>query len=77
MSDQRSGTDRVEDTVEDVKGKAKETAGAVTGRDDIKREGEAQQEKTDKREEAARQEARAEQAKAEAEAKEAEQRKHQ
>lgn len=39
--------DAVKDVVEDVKGKAKELAGAVTGRDDLRDEGRAQQDKAD------------------------------
>ena len=37
----------IKGVVEDVKGKAKEAAGTVTGRDDLVREGKAQQDKAD------------------------------
>jgi uncharacterized protein YjbJ (UPF0337 family) len=39
---------------EDVKGKAKETVGTVTGRDDMVREGKAQQDKADARRDVAK-----------------------
>ena len=48
--------------VEGVKGKAKEVAGAVFGRDDLKHEGEAQQDKADAQKDAAKKEAEAESA---------------
>ena len=60
--------------VEDVKGKAKEAVGAVTGNDDLEREGEAQQSKADAKRDVAENEAKAEKSRAEAEAHEAEQR---
>ena len=60
--------------VEDVKGKAKEAVGAVTGNTDLEREGEAQQEKADAKRDVAEHEAKADAARAEAEAHEAEQR---
>ena len=63
--------------VEDLKGKAKEAVGAVTGKDDLKREGEAQQRKAEAERDVARKEAEAERARAESEAHEAEQRAHQ
>ena len=63
--------------IEDVKGKAKEAAGAVTGKDRLRREGMAQQEKASAEREVATKEAEAEKARAEAEAHEAEQRAHQ
>ena len=65
--------DKAENTAEGVKGKAKETIGAVTGRDDIRREGEAQQDKADSQREAAKKEAEAEAARGAAEANEARQ----
>ena len=58
---------------EGIKGKAKEVAGVVTGRDDLKQEGEAQQDKADAQREAAQKEAEAEKARAEAKANEARQ----
>ena len=63
--------------VEDVKGKAKEAVGAVTGNDDLKREGEAQQDKAEAQREVATKEAEADKARAEAAAHEAEQRANQ
>jgi uncharacterized protein YjbJ (UPF0337 family) len=43
-----------------VKGKAKEVIGAATGRDDVKREGQAQQDKGESQRDAAKKEAEAE-----------------
>jgi uncharacterized protein YjbJ (UPF0337 family) len=63
--------------VEGVKGKVKESVGAATGKDDLRREGRAQQEKADSQREVATKEAEAEKARAEASAHEAEQRSHQ
>jgi uncharacterized protein YjbJ (UPF0337 family) len=45
--------------IEDVKGRAKEAAGAVTGSDSLRREGQAQQEKSDAQERAAQHENKA------------------
>ena len=42
MADKSGPQEAVEGVVEGAKGKAKEVFGAVTGRDDVKREGEAQ-----------------------------------
>ena len=67
----------VKGVVEDVKGKAKEAAGVITGNRDLEREGEAQQSKADAEREVASHEAKAEKARAEAEAHEAEQRANQ
>ena len=50
--------------VEDVKGKAKEAVGSVTGRDDLVREGKAQQDKADAQQDVAKKEAQAESARA-------------
>jgi uncharacterized protein YjbJ (UPF0337 family) len=63
--------------VEDVKGKAKEAAGVVTGREDLEREGQAQQEKADAQRDVAKKEAEAEKSRAEASVHEAEQRANQ
>jgi uncharacterized protein YjbJ (UPF0337 family) len=52
----------VKGVVEDVKGKAKEAVGTVTGRDDLVREGKAQQDKADAQRNAAQKEAEAESA---------------
>lgn len=67
----------VEGVVEDVKGKAKEAWGALTGDDAKRREGEAQQEKADAERDVAEHEAKAEAARAEAKTHEAEQRANQ
>jgi uncharacterized protein YjbJ (UPF0337 family) len=78
MSDRDSGPEAaIKGVVEDVKGKAKEVAGVVTGRDELQREGEAQQDKADAQREVAGKEAEAEKARAEAAAREAEQKSHQ
>ncbi len=60
--------------VEDVKGKVKEAAGAVAGKDELRHEGRAQQDKARAERDVAVKEAEAEKARAEAEAREAEQR---
>jgi uncharacterized protein YjbJ (UPF0337 family) len=52
----------VKGVVEDVKGKAKEAVGTVTGRDDMIREGKAQQDKADAQQDVAKKEAEAESA---------------
>jgi uncharacterized protein YjbJ (UPF0337 family) len=67
----------VKGVVEGVKGKAKEVAGAVTGRDELQREGEAQQDKAEAQRDVAAKEAEADKARAEAKAREAEERSHQ
>ncbi len=58
----------IKGVVEDAKGKAKEVAGSVTGRDDLVREGQAQQDKADAQRDVAEREAEAESARAGAEA---------
>ena len=67
----------VEGIVEDVKGRAKEAAGAVSGHESLKQEGQAQQDKADAQRDVAAKEAEAEKARAEASVAEAEQRSHQ
>jgi uncharacterized protein YjbJ (UPF0337 family) len=63
MSDKNSGPQEgLKGAVEDVKGKAKEAAGTVTGRDDLVGEGKAQQDKADAQKDAAKKEAEAESA---------------
>lgn len=57
----------VRGVVEGVKGKAKEVLGTVTGRDDVVREGQAQQDKADAQRDAAKKEAQADAARAGAE----------
>jgi uncharacterized protein YjbJ (UPF0337 family) len=67
MSDNNSGPqEAIRGTVEDVKGKAKEAIGTVAGRDDLVREGQAQQDKAEAQREAAQKEAEAEKARANA-----------
>ncbi|MGA3146974.1 MAG: CsbD family protein [Acidimicrobiales bacterium] len=63
--------------VEDIKGKAKEAAGAITEDEQLKREGRAQQDKAAAEREVAVREAQAEKARAKASGHEAEQRAHQ
>jgi uncharacterized protein YjbJ (UPF0337 family) len=63
--------------VEDVKGKAKEAVGALSGHDELRDEGRAQQDKAAAEREVAGHEAQAEGARAKAAAHETEQRKHQ
>ena len=63
--------------IEDVKGKAKEAVGSVTGNEDLKGEGEAQQDKAAAQREVAKKEAEAEKSRAEAAVHEAEQKAHQ
>jgi uncharacterized protein YjbJ (UPF0337 family) len=62
---------------EDLKGRAKEAVGAVTGKDDVAREGKQQQKKADAEDTAQQKEAEAQKARAEAEKKEADQKKQQ
>jgi len=62
---------------EDMKGKFKEAAGAMTGREDLEKEGEAQQDKAKAERDVAKREAEADKSRAEAKAREAEQRAHQ
>lgn len=67
----------VKGVVEDVKGRVKEAAGSLTGRDELRREGEAQQDKAAAQREVAAKEGVADKARLEAKAREAEQRSHQ
>jgi uncharacterized protein YjbJ (UPF0337 family) len=71
MGEHKSGPEAaISGVVEDAKGKVKEVVGAVTGRDDIKREGEAQQDKAEAQRDVAKHEAEAESARAAAKASE-------
>jgi uncharacterized protein YjbJ (UPF0337 family) len=63
--------------VEDLKGKAKDAIGNLTGNTDLEREGEAQKAKADAQRDVATKEAEAEKARAEATAQEAQQRANQ
>jgi uncharacterized protein YjbJ (UPF0337 family) len=65
-----------EGVVEDVKGKAKEAAGSVFGKEDLRDEGRAQQDKAEDQREAAKREAQAEKARGQAEADEQRQKAH-
>ena len=67
----------VKGVVEDAKGKAKEVAGIVLGKDDLRGEGRAQQDKASSQREVAEKEAEAEKARLEAKTHEAEQAAHQ
>jgi uncharacterized protein YjbJ (UPF0337 family) len=69
MSEKNSGPEEaVKGIVEGVKGKAKEVVGAVAGRDDLFREGQAQQDKADAQRDAAKKEAEADASRAAAKA---------
>lgn len=78
MPERNSGPEAaIEGVVEEVKGKVKEAAGVLTGQDELRREGRAQQEKAEASRDVAKKEAEAERARAVASAREAEQRSHQ
>lgn len=78
MTERNSGPEEaIKGVVEDVKGKAKEVIGTVLGRDDVQREGKAQQDKAGAQREAAGKEAEAEKARAEATVQEERQKSHQ
>lgn len=79
MADEHTSgpSEGIKSVVEGVKGKVKEAAGAVSGNDELTREGRAQQDKADSQREAAAKEAEADKARAEADIDEARQRKHQ
>ena len=69
MAENNSGPEEgIKGIVEDVKGKAKETIGTVTGRDDLINEGKAQQDKAEAERDVAQKEAEAEAARAGAKA---------
>jgi uncharacterized protein YjbJ (UPF0337 family) len=67
----------VRGTAEGVKGKAKEAVGTVLGRDDVAREGKAQQDKAEAQRDAAKKEAEAESARGSAKTSEKRQQAHQ
>jgi len=78
MAEKDSGPEAgLKGIVEDVKGKAKDVVGQVTGNERLEREGEAQQAKADAQRDVAAKEAEADKARAEAAAREAEQRANQ
>jgi uncharacterized protein YjbJ (UPF0337 family) len=74
MTEDSGAKHGVEGIVEDVKGKAKEVIGKVTGKEHLEDEGRAQQAKADSQRDVAEHEAKAEAARAEAAGHEAEQR---
>jgi uncharacterized protein YjbJ (UPF0337 family) len=59
VSNNSGPEEAIKGVVEGVKGKAKEVIGAVAGRDDLYREGQAQQDKADAQRDAAKKEAEA------------------
>ena len=73
-SDYSGHREAVKGAVEDVKGKAKEALGTVTGRDDLVREGQAQQDKAEAERGAAEKEVQAERERATASVEEQRQR---
>lgn len=77
MTERSGPTEGVKGVVEDLKGKAKEGVGAVTGSDELTREGRAQQDKAAAQREVAEKEAEAEKARREADVHEARQRSEQ
>ena len=78
MGEHNSGPEEaVKGVVEGVKGKAKEVGGALVGRDDLQREGQAQQDKADAQRDAAKREAEADAARGGARAAEERQKQNQ
>ena len=78
MGDRKNAAqEAVEGVAEGIKGKAKEAVGTVAGRDDLTREGKAQQDKADAQRDAAKKEAEAESARAGARAAEERQKQNQ
>jgi uncharacterized protein YjbJ (UPF0337 family) len=78
MTDKNRGPEEgIKGVVEDVKGKAKEAVGTVTGRDDIIEEGKAQQDKAQAQRDAAKKEAEADAARGGAKAAEKREEAHQ
>lgn len=77
MAENSGPKEGVKGVVEGFKGKAKEAVGTVTGREDLEREGEAQQDKADAQRDAARKEAEAESARGGAKSAEERQKQHQ
>ena len=77
MSKETGPKAAVSSVVEEVKGRAKEAAGAATGDESLRKEGRAQQDKADAERDVATKEAEAEKARAAAAAHESTQRAHQ
>lgn len=66
MADRNEKQEGVKGAVEDIKGKAKETAGTFLGNDSMEREGKAQQDKAEAQQRVAEKEAEAKRAEEEA-----------
>jgi uncharacterized protein YjbJ (UPF0337 family) len=77
MAENSGPQEGIKGVVEDVKGKAKEAVGTVTGRDDLTQEGKAQQDKAEAERDAAKKEADAEAARGGAKAAEERQKSNQ
>ena len=77
MEDKSGPEAGISGAVEDVKGRAKQAAGAAMRDERLQREGEAQQAKADAERDVAEHETKAEKARAEADVREAEQRSRQ
>jgi uncharacterized protein YjbJ (UPF0337 family) len=77
MANESGPKSGAEGVAEDLKGRAKEAAGAVTGDESLKQEGVAQQDKAAAQRDVAAKEAEAEKARVDARAAEAEQQAHQ
>ncbi len=77
MGENSGPAEGIKGVVEDVKGKAKEAVGTVTGRGDLTEEGKAQQDKAEAQRDAAAKEAEAEKARGEAKVQEKRQESHQ
>ncbi len=75
--DKSGPAEGVRGVVEDVKGKAKEAVGNVTGQDDLAREGSAQQDKAEAQRDAAKKEAEADSARGGAKSAEKKEQSHQ
>ncbi|SPM32442.1 general stress protein CsbD [Mycobacterium rhizamassiliense] len=77
MGEKSGPQEAVEGAVEGIKGKAKEFGGTIAGRDDLVKEGQAQQDKADAQRDAGKKEAEAEAARGGAKAAEERQKEHQ
>ena len=77
MSEETGPKAAADGIIEDLKGKAKEATGALTGHDGLRDEGRAQQDKAAAQRDVAAKEAEADAARSKAAAHEAEQRAHQ
>lgn len=77
VAGQSGPEEAAESTAEDLKGRVKEAAGALSGDPSLKKEGQAQQDKADAQRDVVAKEAEADEARTQAAAAEAEQRSHQ